>query len=668
MMVISASAAALGGEGAMAAEATPLGWSDDPFFGKPVIDHDEWRTTSQRFRYVHGSFEGTGTRFALAFPEPAAFKGRFLQFLQGGLGGSEFIGVGRSSHLMAFSHGAYYVESNQGHVGNDMSGLRGDQSILEWRASAQAARFARTLAQAMYGRPADHGYLIGGSGGGMRSIDCIEHESDIWQGAVPFMINRDGLTAFDWSLAAWTSVTLQERLPAMAKATLENVDPMTVLRTDAERQALRSLLLAGYPRRAVDQLGPNPLWILGMQMMQGVDRKYVDTFWSTPGYEGKDGAPEVRALTIRADVEVNEVLSGEQIQAAFAGDPDAEITGAAMRAQFAGKAPAAVRIKGDVPMNRLLGAALHVTTGAAQGRQVLCTGLVGGALTATLDPKGFADVKPGDRLAIDNRALLAFLYLHRHAVDRRYVGMRQFFDGAKPRYAQLAVNFDALRVPKSNFRGKMILLQHLTDREALPTCAEPFIQGLHRNMGPKAEDSFRVWWMDNAQHGVPEDARTRYIDFRGADAQALADVIAWVEAGTAPPLSTRYRFDEMTEVVVSPHAAERGGIQPTIAFTANGAGMARAKVGEAVTLAAHIDAPPGTGKIVAVAFDFDSSGAFASPHEVAGAPQASYVAQTRHAFDKPGRHVVAVRAHSERQGRKDGFVVENLARVVVEVA
>ena len=51
-----------------------------------------------------------------------------------------------------------------------------------------------------------------------------------------------------------------------------------------------------------------------------------------------------------------------------------------------------------------------------------------------------------------------------------------------------------------------------------------------------------------------------------------------------------------------------------------------------------------------------------------GPAKASYTAQTSRIFDKPGRYVVSVRAESERQGRRDGYLVQNLARVLVIVA
>ena len=40
----------------------------DTLFKKPYIDVDEWRNTPVRYRYVHGGFEGTQTRFSFYFP------------------------------------------------------------------------------------------------------------------------------------------------------------------------------------------------------------------------------------------------------------------------------------------------------------------------------------------------------------------------------------------------------------------------------------------------------------------------------------------------------------------------------------------------------------------------------------------------------------------------
>lgn len=666
--LLSLPVAAFAAPAAVSAAAGPSrGWADDPLFGGAVIDKDEWRAKPRRHRYVHGGFAGTDTRFVVALPETPVYQGRFVQFVQGGNGGNELTGYNRGQHELAFAQGGYYVESNQGHLGNDMSGLRGDLSIFEWRANAQAARFARKLAEAMYGSAPHHGYTIGGSGGGMRSIDGIENAPDIWQGAVAWMINRNGLSAYHWSLAAWASIVLEARLPALAQAGLEGADAFSVLQTDAERAALDTLYRAGYPRRAEDQLGPNPLTVLGIQRIEDSLPSYFVDFWKTPGFEGADNAPEMTALMLDVETEVEAVLSEAELTAAEANAPAVALTDAGARSTLVAKAPVAIRIKGDIKPLHLMGATLRLESGAAKGRHMLCTGSVAGALTANRDPAGFVGVRPGDRLRIDNRTLLAFVFYHRHVVDQRYVGMRPFFENGRPRYAQSKVGIDVWRTPKASYRGKVILLQHLLDCDALPSGAEPYVQGVRRNLGPKVDESFRIWWMDNAQHGVPEADRVRYIDYRGACAQALSDIIVWTEKGQAPPPSSAYGFDDMTQVVLPARAAERRGIQATVTLTANGARTVAAKVGESVSFEAHAETPPGAGRIVSLAFDFAGKGAFASLQMLPGPAPSTHTARTSYAFGRPGRHIVTVRVETERTGRPDGFRVANLARVLVVV-
>src|SRR5262249_33959404 len=157
-----------------------------PYFARAYVDIDESRAHPLQHRYVHGGFKGTDTRFSFYFPPAGQWKGRFLHMLEGGMGGDEnslstglmsAIAIGHPAFTLAFEDvGAYLVESNQGHLGNDMSGVQvsGEEGILEHRASAASAEYARELAAEMYGRAPHHGYVWGGSGGGHRTVVCFE--------------------------------------------------------------------------------------------------------------------------------------------------------------------------------------------------------------------------------------------------------------------------------------------------------------------------------------------------------------------------------------------------------------------------------------------------------------------------------------------------------------
>lgn len=50
--------------------------SNDPLFGRPFVDIDEWGEEPVRHRFVHGGFEGTDARFAVHFPPPERYQGR----------------------------------------------------------------------------------------------------------------------------------------------------------------------------------------------------------------------------------------------------------------------------------------------------------------------------------------------------------------------------------------------------------------------------------------------------------------------------------------------------------------------------------------------------------------------------------------------------------------
>ena len=81
------------------------------------FDVDEVRVDKIEYRFVHGYFRGTQTRFCLLLPEPDHYQGFFLQNLQGGLGGDEYSGIRKLAHRSAFDIGAVFVDCNQGHVG-----------------------------------------------------------------------------------------------------------------------------------------------------------------------------------------------------------------------------------------------------------------------------------------------------------------------------------------------------------------------------------------------------------------------------------------------------------------------------------------------------------------------------------------------------------------------
>jgi hypothetical protein len=238
----------------------------DPYFGAPYIDEDIERDEPLVHRMIHGGFEGTDTRFRFYFPAKEAYQGRMLTPLFGGHGGTEDffggpMGILAGGLPMAVRVGAYMVESNQGHIGDDIDQKGGDDpTIYGHRASNEVARLSKYVAAAVYGQAPHHSYIFGGSGGGRRSPLCLENGPDAYDGAVPYMGGGDiaphGSTrrikgAQVMSFASMFNCQrilgdkLEDVIDAMAPG--GSGDPFATLDTH-QREELASLYRQGYPR------------------------------------------------------------------------------------------------------------------------------------------------------------------------------------------------------------------------------------------------------------------------------------------------------------------------------------------------------------------------------------------------------------------------------------
>ncbi|MBR3105921.1 MAG: hypothetical protein IKH30_01910, partial [Clostridia bacterium] len=168
----------------------------DPRFQHPVIDQDEWRerylpgSETIPFRFMHGYFEGTDVKFAFCFPPADRYEGRFQQYLSPFPGPDEEVAslghTGTEDRIgFALKCGAYYVETNMG--SKQPFGGSGD-ATMTWKSSAAAAEYSREKAMEIYDtKQRPYGYVYGGSGGGYKTMACIENTS-AWDGAAPFVI------------------------------------------------------------------------------------------------------------------------------------------------------------------------------------------------------------------------------------------------------------------------------------------------------------------------------------------------------------------------------------------------------------------------------------------------------------------------------------------------
>ena len=159
----------------------------------------------------------------------------------------------------------------------------------------------------------------------------------------------------------------------------------------------------------------------------------------------------------------------------------------------------------------------------------------------------------------------------------------------------------------------------------------------------------------------------RLVDYNGILQQAVRDVSAWVEAGTAPPPSTRYEIKNQ-QVVVPSLAFDRRGIQPTINLTSGGRRKVEIPVGKRIELVGEIRVPVGAGNVIATEWNRTGYGNYVEPSSpTADGP--TIAERASFTYNKPGTYYPVLRVTSQRgdaSSYRFGRVM-NLARVRVVV-
>src|SRR3954447_8992462 len=394
----------------------------DPFFGAPFIDIDECRDEPVKMRYVHGGFADTDTRFSFYFPPAEQYGGRFIHHVEGGSGGHETIALGSVGLLggidFAVSCGAYLVESNQGHFGGNLSILRTEPTIHAYRASAESARYARILATDMYGTRPAHGYVYGGSGGSPRTILCLERASDLYDGAVPYIMGHGNSWSLGFSVQANAARILGDKIYGVVDAMAPggSGNPFIGLNTD-EREALAALYRSGLPRGAELVFltsGYMGTFASHISALVEFDPTYLDDFWTLPGYMGGDGL--LADALVEDKTTVARVITAKELRERFGPSADQGrmryLLGTAQD-----DAPLGIAAEGLDP-GRALGVSIKMVSGNAAGHELHCVTVLDDVLIGSADtPYRFEGVEPGDEIQVDNRKFLAYCYFHRHQVD-----------------------------------------------------------------------------------------------------------------------------------------------------------------------------------------------------------------------------------------------------------
>lgn len=694
----------------------------DSYYQKPYIDVDELRErpmpdkSTMPYRYVHGGFQETNVKFSFCFPMKEQYKGRFYQYLCPFPGpDEELASLERKGEddIIAFclENGAYFIETNMGSA--SAFGGTPDSTKL-WKSSAAAAEYSRTVAMEYYGCTRPYGYVFGGSGGGYKTIACIENTS-AWDGACPYVIGSPYSLPNTITMHVQGMRALRHVFPKIIDALdAGGSGDMYEGLTEEEASMLKELTLMGIPPLAwfmeaagrYDD-GSLPVLLPGVKQM---DPQYFKDFWEVPGYLGAEpgsGAYRDRlqfegvVKAVHFSQEKNEKQNQEEEEYSNGVDT-------AWKKQLSDGGGAWIELE-QVPEGDdlyLKGVNITFLTGKASGKQFLLGDIVGNGLTIGMcygidDVNAvLAMIEPGDCLTLDNSDYIAVQSYYRHQVppDMSFHAWDQFRDeDGNPALPQrsniMGPGFCGTgTVQEGTIQGKVIVTQSLMDESTCPWCGDWYRSAVRRAKG--CEDDFRLYYYERCLHGDVSTLDTDMIvNYLGGLRQALLDISDWVERGIEPAQSSGYQMDGGS-VQIAGTAQERKGLQPVIRLTANGEALARVKVGETVILEAVAEVPENAGEVTEIQFSVNDPmfGTYAlaekdtdyqafleqgrsvrtagtlQPFEKDERKGASSVLHT--SYEKPGTYFATAFVKSERYGRKEAVFtqIKNLARarIVVE--
>ncbi len=666
----------------------------DTLFKSPFIDIDEWREKPIRHRYIHGGFHSNKTRFSLYLPEKSQYRGRFYQYITP-FPDSEFLSQGASGEDdkigFSISSGAYFIETNGGGAVDFSKPMANDPTIGAFRANAAVAQYSKIVAAELFGKHRTYGYAFGGSGGAYRTIGSIENTEGIWDGVVPYVLGSPMAIPNVFAVRMNAMRILDKKLPQIIDALdAGGSGDMYAGLNEEEKEALIEATKLGFPPQS--WFGYKTMGIHGFialyQGMRMADAKYFDDFWKVKGYLGANPTESLLKARLQINSKIKANISTDE--AVKLGLKEAETAGHRGSADLAwksmggveGQMPVAFQIENVLPDVNFMGGDLVIKSGEAAGKTIQIASISRDMLVlGPVDMSVLMKIKVGDEVFIDNSNFLAVQTYHRHQVPGKEYKVWDYWRDTegKPIYPQRPMLLGPLFtrgaagvLPTGKFKGKMILLCSLWDREAFAWQGDFYREKVKANLGDKTDENFRLWYTDRALHGdlsKQEDA-TRTVSYLGVLQQALRDLSAWCEQGIEPAPSTQYKI-ENGQVVLPSGANERKGIQPTVNLSMNGAKKKEIKTGKTVAFEAFIEVPKNTGKIVSAAWDFDGKGIFPIQSEniVFDEKTGRVTLKINHKFTNSGIFFPTLRVAAQRDGdSKTPYTrIQNLDRVRVIV-
>ncbi|MEE3753121.1 hypothetical protein [Mycobacterium intracellulare] len=147
---------------------------------------------------------------------------------------------------------------------------------------------------------------------------------------------------------------------------------------------------------------------------------------------------------------------------------------------------------------------------------------------------------------------------------------------------------------------------------------------------------------------APDRANNTWlVDYPAHVEQSLVDLTDWVE-NAVEPAETHFRLDD-GQIILPASAKERGGIQPVVSVTADGAKCIQVRAGTSVRLEVRAEVPPQAGTIVSIKWDLDGTGTYPVSRETDGS-SVEVTDALQWTFQTPGTYFPTALVESHRDG------------------